>query len=245
MKRLCLGLFALAVFSLLMPTAHAANDFRLLQLNGREVKWGVAKSGTGATLTYAVLTAKASVAGVENCRATTSVIPLLMQSALSRADFDRELSAALEIWESAANLHFVPARDPAKADLAIGAEAVADGEGYADVTSVSLPGQPFDRITKGIVCLNPDLRWKTEAVQNVGIGKNDQRSYRLRIVLAHEIGHVLGLDHPSPHGELMSFEYDNAISGLQPGDVAGIIELYGSSRTGGATGGVAVSALNR
>lgn len=245
MKRLYLGLFAFAVFSLLMPTAHAANDFRLLQLNGREVKWGIAKSGTGASLTYAVLTTETGAAGVENCRATTGVVPLLTHSALSRTDFERELSGALEIWEKPANLHFVPARDTAKADLVVSAEAVADGVGYADVTSVSSPGQPFDRITKGIVCLNPDLRWKTEAAQDAGVGKKDQKSYRLRIVLAHEIGHVLGLDHPSPHGELMSFEYDNAISGLQPGDIAGIVELYGSSRTGGVASGVAMSALNR
>jgi hypothetical protein len=245
MKRLCVGLLAFAVFPLLMPIAYAANGFRLLQLNGREVKWGVAKPGTGVSLTYAVLTAKASVAGIENCRATTTIIPLLARSALSRSDFDQELSAAFGMWEKAANLHFTPTRDVANADIIIGAEAVADGVGYTDVTSESLPGQPFDRFTKGIVCLNPDLRWKVDASKSAGVGKKDQKTYRLRIVLAHEIGHVLGLDHPSPHGELMAFEYDNAVSGLQPGDIAGIIELYGSSRMSGAAGGVAMSALNR
>ncbi len=245
MKWLWVGILAFAVFPLLWPVAYAADDFRLLQLKGREVKWGAPTPGTGASLTYAVITAKTSIAGVENCQALTSVIPLLTQSALSRSDFDQELSAAFGIWEKSANLHFTPVRDAAKADLVIGAEAVDDGVGYADVTSASLPGRSFDRLTKGIVCLNPDLHWHVEAAQNAGSGKKSQKSYRLRIVLAHEIGHVLGLDHPSPHGELMSFEYDNAMNGLQPGDVSGITELYGTPKMAGTVGAVALSALNR
>jgi len=73
----------------------------------------------------------------------------------------------------------------------------------------------------------------------------DRKSYRLRYVLAHEIGHVLGLDHPSPSGELMSFEYSGRLEGLQPGDIAGIVALYGPSRARSATPIVALNLAGR
>lgn len=51
--------------------------------------------------------------------------------------------------------------------------------------------------------------------------------YDLRYALAHEIGHTIGLDHPGPSGQLMSFRYEERFHGLQPKDVAGLAALYG------------------
>lgn len=59
--------------------------------------------------------------------------------------------------------------------------------------------------------------------------------YDLRYALAHEIGHTIGLDHPGPSGQLMSFRYEERFHGLQPGNVAGLAALYGRRPPGLAT----------
>jgi predicted Zn-dependent protease len=43
----------------------------------------------------------------------------------------------------------------------------------------------------------------------------------------HEIGHALGLDHPEQRSQLMHFKYDESRTGLQAGDIAGAVKLYG------------------
>ena len=54
-----------------------------------------------------------------------------------------------------------------------------------------------------------------------------------RVVL-HELGHVLGLDHPDEHGQefraIMNAQY-SSISSLQPDDLAGIQGIYGVNRS--------------
>jgi hypothetical protein len=209
--------------------AQAADDYRLLKIDGHLVKWGDAALGGGATLTYSVVDGPSGFSGTYNCRRITGIGKLLARSRTSRQVFDQELSAAFAMWEAAANLRFVAAKSVVSANILISAQSLPDGVAYADVTPASSQGQPISRITKGIVCLNPNLRW-TAASRAAG-GREDTNApasgYRLRYTLAHEIGHVLGLDHPGPVGELMSFEYRPSIDTLQPGDVAGIAVLYG------------------
>ena len=75
-------------------------------------------------------------------------------------------------------------------------------------------------IGRSLICLNPRQPWK------IGFD-GDLKVYDLRYTLAHEIGHAIGLDHPSPSGQLMSYRYDEGQPGLQPGDIKGAALLYG------------------
>jgi predicted Zn-dependent protease len=142
--------------------------------------------------------------------------------------FDSELAAALAMWQSAANIRFIVAKRASTADIVFSTETEPDGIAYADVTLGS-GEQSVSRLTRGIVCLNPELRWSVWRTTKVGLGTENKsdKGVHLRYTLAHEIGHVLGLDHPGPEGELMSFEYGSHFDGLRPGDVAGIATLYG------------------
>ena len=48
--------------------------------------------------------------------------------------------------------------------------------------------------------------------------------------IAHEIGHAIGLDHPEPHGQIMSMRYHEEFRTLQAGDVSGAVRIYGPRR---------------
>ena len=101
-------------------------------------------------------------------------------------------------------------------------------EGGRAFTNVELKpaGEPGRKvIARSLICLNPAQPWK------VGFD-GDLDVYDLRYTIAHEAGHAIGLDHPSPAGQLMSYKYDERHQGLQPGDIRGAALLYGA-RSGG------------
>jgi hypothetical protein len=117
----------------------------------------------------------------------------------------------------------------AAADLVITAELDDDGYAYTDVTPRLSGNADIAPLVRGIVCLNPHLHWiaSESALPHTAM---QEKNIRLRYIFAHEIGHALGLDHPNPRGELMSFEYEPKTNRLQNGDIAGIVKLYGASR---------------
>jgi hypothetical protein len=215
----------LALFFTLVPTAEAlggdTDDYRLLNLDGHTVKWGAPSMGAGATVTYAIATTSSSASGIENCRKTEGINELLARSHVKKRVFERALHRAFKLWSDVSDVYFVPAPAGKTADLVIAAEAVPDGIAYSDVTPKPASATHVGTIARAIICLNPEARWTT-----VG---HDNDSYRLFYVLAHEIGHTIGLDHPNPSGELMSFEYSRTLQSLQPGDIAGAVSLYGTA----------------
>lgn len=141
------------------------------------------------------------------------------------SDFRREVRAAFSAWEQAANIVFKETRSIADAGILIGADAKSRGRAFTNVAlhqsaaSVPKPAET-DTIRQSLICLNPDQPWK--------IGFNgDLNVYDLRFTVTHEIGHAIGLDHPSPEGQLMSFRYVEKSRVPLAGDVAGAVALYG------------------
>jgi len=212
-----------AALATCVAAARADDAFRLLQIDGHSVKWGAPVLGQGATISYAVVNGPSKITGNVNCLHITGIKALLARSQMTRRAFDHELAAALALWQSAANVRFVPAKRVAKADIVFSAEAQPDGIGYADVALTGSGERNVSSLKRGIVCLNPEIRWKS----NSGSAHESDAGAQLRYALAQEIGHVIGLDHPGHEGELMSFEYGSHFDGLKPGDMAGIAALYG------------------
>ncbi|HLJ52684.1 MAG TPA: matrixin family metalloprotease [Rhizomicrobium sp.] len=218
--------------------ARADDAFRLLQIDGHVVKWGAPVLGQGATVTYAVIDGPSEIAGNVNCLRIKGIATLLAGSRVTRLSFERELSAALAMWQAAANIRFAPARRALTANIVFAAEAMPDGIAYADV-ALATGQRDVKSLKRGIVCLNPQIHWRAARKSQTGAADASAAAVDLRYTLAHEIGHVLGLDHPGPEGELMSFEYgSHNIDSLRPGDIAGIATLYGRR------GDVPVLALN-
>ena len=148
---------------------------------------------------------------------------LLAANQVARSVFDAELRAAFRGWSAAANLSFRPA-DPHSADILIGAETEPRGFAFTNLAfDAASAGDGPRQIEKSVICLNPAKSWKVGFDGNLAV-------YDLRYTLMHEIGHAIGLDHPTVQSALMHFKYRERFRGLQQGDIVGVVTLYGPSR---------------
>jgi hypothetical protein len=200
--------------------AQTIVTYRHLVLDGHALKWGDPVLGTGAIVTYALIDRDMGFAEARNCSSMRPMGGLLMRNGVAADSFAHELVEALRVWEGAANITFLPA-DPAHADILIGAQAEPIGYAFANVSyDKSMQGTGPRRISRSLVCLNPEKGWK------IGFD-GDLEVYDLRYTLIHEIGHAIGLDHPAIAGQLMAYKYGERFRELQAGDIRGIETLYG------------------
>ncbi len=207
------------------PTGFAWADdqtflgFRLLDLENQTVKWQSPRLGEGAAVSYAFATEAIDTPGARNCAKLEPSDKAYAPSHIRPDEFRHEVAQAFRMWESVANITFHEASDPRSADILIGAQGEPQGRAFTNVAlKDGAPGHKT--IERSLICLNPRQAWK------VGFdGRLDV--YDLRYTIAHEIGHAIGLDHPSAAGELMSYRYDERQRGLQPGDTRGVVLLYG------------------
>jgi Matrixin len=207
----------------------AADDgasFKTLRLEGNGVRWQLVPNGQQRSLSYAVVTEDMEFAGARNCGRMTRLGGLLAASGIASQTLRTEIAAAFAMWEAAANIGFHEAETAATADILIGAQLEPEGWAFANVFYDVLSAEPVKPISRALICLNPLKRWK------VGFD-GDLRTYDLRYTLAHEIGHTIGLDHPSGGGEIMGYRYDEKFRQLQPGDISGAVLLYGKPRPDG------------
>ena len=221
--------------------AHAGEPatffgFRLLDLENQSVKWQSPRWGDGAAVTYAFATKPTTTPGARNCARLLPPTAAYEPSRISPSAFRREVAAAFRMWEVVADITFRQIDDEKAANILIGAQGEPVGRAF---TNVELKPASADRrkvIARSLICLNPRQPWK------VGFD-GDLDVYDLRYTIAHEIGHAIGLDHPSAAGQLMSYRYDELQPGLQPGDIKGAALLYGARPgTTRFAGGIAAGA---
>ena len=221
MHRLTRWILAPFVGLLVAGAAHA-EGFRLLELGGMRVKWGAPALGTGSEeVTYGVAGAVTSYPDALNCQVLAPA-DQLAAAAGGQQRLNEIVAAAFGLWSGVADIRFRPARPGEVPDVTIGAQGQPDRVAFANVwpdrTRASRGVAPLARAT---VCLNPTLAWST-----------DGRSGALDLgtVLAHEIGHVIGLDHPGPTGSLMGYRDQGDVDRLMAGDIAGSVALYGPAK---------------
>jgi hypothetical protein len=222
-----LGRLALSLASigaLVAGQPARAEPYRLLELEGREaVRWRMPSQGLPAKITYAFLTTPASFPGARNCGDMLPPGAALTPSKIDHESFRREVRASFTLWEQAANIVFEETTDVATAGILIGADAKPRGRAFTNValaTSGLRSADGVGDIRQSLICLNPRQPWKIGFDGNLDV-------YDLQFTMTHEIGHAIGLDHPGPEGQLMSFRYVEKSRELQPGDIAGAAALYG------------------
>jgi hypothetical protein len=204
-------------------SAQDVNLFKILKLDGHQVRWQASADGSPRVVTYRVVAETAQFPGARNCRKLAPLDGLIQSSGLTHAAVTEELRAAFAMWEAAAHITFREAPEGTPADILIGAQVEPEGWAFADVFYDSASPEAIKPISRALVCLNPLRRWK------VGFD-GDLKVYDLRYTLAHEIGHAIGLDHPNGGSQVMGYRYDEQFRTLQPGDVHGAALLYGAPR---------------
>jgi len=218
------ALLASGLALLIGPGAGAGDGatylgFRLLDLENQSVRWQTPTFGAGAVVTYAFATAPVTTEGARNCARMLPPAAAYAPSHITDQAFRDEVAAAFRMWEQVADITFRETADTATAGILIGAQAEPVGHAF---TNVSLKGEAEGRkvIGHSLICLNPKQPWKVGFDGRLGV-------YDVRYTIAHEIGHAIGLDHPSAAGQLMSYRYDEKQTDLQPGDIKGAVLLYG------------------
>lgn len=177
-------------------------------------KWGSPIMGTGATITWSLMGSGLAVDG------TTSV----GLDTFLPTGYLTEIQKAFDAWSAVANITFVQALDPGVGWQSAGADAV----------DIRITGHTFDGPSGTLAhALFPpsnggsaagDLHLDTAETWKIGFGG---AGFDIFQVVAHEIGHSLGLDHSSVAGSLMNPFYTEAFSGVQADDAAGAQFIYG------------------
>jgi len=212
----------------LLGTAEAQDGsiFKVLKLEGHQVRWQMPRDGKPRVVTYQLANGAVEFSSARNCRKITDLGELIAASQIDVTTLRTELAAAFSMWEAAANITFREVPEGTRADILIGAQMEPEGWAFADVFYDIASSEPIKPISRALVCLNPLRRWK------VGFD-GDLRKYDLRYTFAHEIGHAIGLDHPGGGDQIMGYRYEEHFRTLQSGDIRGAIALYGEARNAG------------
>jgi hypothetical protein len=221
MRRLRALLVAAVAGLAAAPVAGA--DYRLLKLDGLNVKWDAPEFGMRAEVSYGFATRGQRFPDAINCRVLAPMSKLAPAWRGDPARLERVAAAAFAMWSGAADLVFRRAAPGETPDILIGTQGEPVGIAYANVWHGPARAG-MASLTRATICFNPDARWTAED------GPAPEGVFDLATVMAHEIGHAIGLDHPGARGALMAFSNQGDIDALMPGDVAGAVALYGPAR---------------
>lgn len=220
----------LFAFIIVLGSAFAEEPraFRLLRLpnldHGDLVKWGPGPLGTPSEITYAFVTRSTNLSNmIGDCAELEPLGPLIAKNGISREEFLRSAAEGLGLWERAAGVHFRHVTDETKADLLIGAARRNLPITYARV-SLRLGNslaEGVTALTQASICLDDDVRW------SLAPGHAPGPVLSTRMIIAHEAGHALGLDHPRDKNVVMARSVESNLTELAAGDQEGAQALYG------------------
>jgi hypothetical protein len=212
-----LQIAALGVAILVAILVPAAGAF---QLGGTTPgKWGPPAMGTGATVTWSLMATGTPCPTWQCSGGSVTALADFMP-----AGFETAVQAAFAAWSAVASIAFIPTADSGAAfnadvaagDIRIGGAPLGQegllAEGFFPPDNgMSAAGDIFLDMNAALWTLDPDAP-----------------QFSVFQVLAHEIGHAIGLDHTTVPDSLLNLAYTEAFWGPQADDIAGARFIYGA-----------------
>ena len=184
-------------------------------------KWGDPTLGTGATITWSLMSTGVSCAAeFAGCRITAL-------DAFMPSGYLSEIQRAFAAWSAVANLTFVQVADDGAAySTATTSGDIRIGGHYMDGAYRTLAHAYYPPVNFGSAA--GDIHFDTSETWGIGYAGTAIDIFQ---VLTHEIGHALGLRHSDDGSSLMAPTYNESFAGPQADDIAGIQYLYGAPVT--------------
>ena len=185
-------------------------------------KWGGPAMGTpGGTVTWSLLATGTSTGseGTGTYKHLSDFMP---------AGYHAAITAAFAAWSGVANISFVEVADSGHAFNAAGAsgDIRIGGENLGGVGGVLAHG--YYPPANGTSAAG-DIHFDYNDTWKVGFGG---AFFDIFQVMAHEIGHAIGLNHTGVPSSLMNPFYTEAFAGPQADDIAGAQFIYGRRTSG-------------
>ncbi len=183
-------------------------------------KWGDPTMGTGATITWSLMSSGVS------CSQEYAGCTVQSLSSFMPANYLGEIQRAFDSWSAVANLTFVQVADDGayfnaptttSGQLRIGGHYM---DGAYNVLAHGFYPPPNGSSAAG------DIHFDTSENWTIGYAGSGIDIYQ---VFTHELGHALGLKHSGDGGALMAPYYNEGFTGPQADDIAGIQYLYGAA----------------
>lgn len=181
-------------------------------------KWGPPAMGTGATVTWSLMGT-----GLATDNGPSSALASFMP-----AGFKNAILAAFSAWSAVADLTFIEVAD----------SGLAFNDPGATAGDIRITGHAFDG-PSGVLAHGyfppangstaaGDIHFDTAETWKLGFGGP---GIDIFTVMAHELGHALGLSHTGVANSLMNPFYTEAFSGPQADDIAGMQSIYSPANT--------------
>ncbi len=230
---ICLALsYFFLIGSLVVISDEICADpkFKLLQLpsDTNNVKWGEPTWQSGAIVTYSFATTEHALdLEFGSCKQMLPFDQIANVSQSAPELYRQKVQLAFRMWEQVANVQFREVTT-ADADVLIGLSNSIPNLANVSLTRSNDRMNGLVRLQKAAICFGSEKLWTLAATHNAVV--SPQR-LSLSLAAAHEIGHVLGLDHPPDSSQLMYFKVRENLQDLQTGDIGAIQLIYGERVT--------------
>lgn len=183
-------------------------------------KWGPLGMGTGASVTWSLMPTGTS------CIAESAACTVSHLSTFMPAGYHAAITSAFAAWSAVADITFTEVLDNGLAFNAGGAvgDLRVGGHTFDGLGGVLAHG--FFPPVNGTSAAG-DIHFDIADTWEIGFAGT---GFDIFTVMAHEIGHAIGLDHTSVPLSLMNPFYSEAFVGLQADDIAGGVFIYGRAK---------------